>query len=286
MFVTVLKNVDSNNVLNLPSLEDTIKTRYNIDGNTKKPFNVEELSNRIGALPSLLLCSMFSSEINCSRFSVECFIELLAGISGNQPVIIGELDYGLKQTRPFNFTLVTHGFLNDEFEPVNERLGERSNASLSFEFVPEYRVSKSLLRENISRNGSFDLDLKIDLSIVVFADSLSQYSSSSKRICESIPVGSVVVEFDGKDHLKDESVRDDKLRDSMVQSNGSTVFRIQTPYQHKGVGSSALNRANLDILLKGQIEDIKNHFRNRLFNAVNASYLLKSIAEQNVQATS
>ncbi|MCA0936925.1 hypothetical protein LCL85_15390 [Vibrio alginolyticus] len=280
MLATALKGIEPSCAISLPPLEDTIRERYKIDLSTKKPIDVEALSKRIGTKPSLLLCSMLSSH-NCSLLGVKCLIEIVAGIAGNQSVIVGLLDYGPFQTRPFNFTLVTHGFLNDEFEPVNELLGQRSNAKLCFRFTPEYRVSKSQLRESIPRNGSFDLDLKIDLSIAVFADSFSQGSTSPKRIAEEIPVASVVVEFDGPNHLKDESVRDDKLRDSMIQSSGSTVFRIQTPYKHKGVGSVALNQENLDILIRGHIEDIQNHFRNRLFSTVKTNFLLKTLAQRN-----
>jgi hypothetical protein len=89
-----------------------------------------------------------------------------------------------------------------------------------------------------------------------------------------------VVEFDGPAHLSDEQVRRDKVRDSMVQSNGCTVFRVQMPYQHQGKGATELKREILTAMLEGQVQDIKNHFQNRLFATVNASYLLKSLLEK------
>lgn len=217
----------------------------------------------------------------CSLFGVKCLVEVLAGISGNQPISVSCLDYGPNQTRPFNFTLSTEGFLKELFEPVNLALGERNYAAAYFCFAPEYRVSKKELRELTEVKGSFELDLKIDMGITIFYDSPSQ--NNGKRKSESIPVGSVVVEFDGPTHLSDEQVRKDKIRDSMVQSNGCTVFRVHMPYQHKGKGATELKRESLTAMLEGQVQDIKNHFQNRLFATVNASYLLKSLLEKNLK---
>ncbi|MBO2671647.1 DUF559 domain-containing protein [Shewanella algae] len=73
----------------------------------------------------------------------------------------------------------------------------------------------------------------------------------------------VVVEFDGPLHLNSDNVRADKLRDSFVQSQGATVFRVQSVNTHD------LNRAQQDEKsheqLMAHIENIKEHFRNRLF---------------------
>lgn len=277
MFATFIKGLDHGSVFNLPPLEKTIKELYHVDIETKQPLDIQELSKRIGEKPSLLLCAMLASQRNCSVFGVKCLIEVLAGIAENQRIVVSELDYSPIQTRPFNFTLITHGFLSKEFEPINEALGERNHASVGFKFTPEHRVSKLELRENPKSNGSFDLDLKIDMFITIFSDCPNQNKEQQKRISETIPVGSVVVEFDGPTHLGDEQVRKDKLRDSMVQSKGCTVFRMQMPYQHQGKGSTAFNHGNLATMLDGQIQDIKNHFQNRLFDTINTSYLLKSL---------
>lgn len=271
---------------NLPPLEKTIKERYRVDVETKRPLDIRELSKRIGEKPSLLLCAMLANQPNSSMFGVKCLIEVLAGIAEDQPIGVSELDYGPVQTRPLNFKLITNGFLNKEFEPMNEALGERNNASVGFNFTPEHRVPKLGLRENPKLNGSFDLDLKIDMFITVFADCPTQNKGQRKRINETIPIGSVVVEFDGPTHLGDEQVRKDKLRDSMVQSKGYTVFRIQTLYQHQGKGSTDLNRSNIATMLVGQVQDIKNHFRNRFFDAINTNYLLNSLAENDPEGKS
>lgn len=273
---TVIKGVDYREMSFLPSLEKTIKERYNVDTNTKKPLNINELSKYIGEKPSLLLCAMLASESKCSKFGTECIIEILKGIAGKQSIYVSELDYGPNQIRPLNFKLGTNGFLSDEFEPINVALGEKNHATVSFKFTPEYKVSKLLLREDTRVRGSFDLDLKIEMDLVIFADSPNQ-DTDPKRMSESISVGNVVVEFDGPSHLTDEKVRADKTRDSMIQSQGTTVFRVQLPYQHKGANSTALNRDNLDTLLQGHIEDLKSHFQNRLYNTVKASLLLKSL---------
>lgn len=274
---TRIKGVDQRDVFHLASLKKTIKERYRIDTETKKPLDIKESSKRIGENPSLLLCAMLLNQPRCSAFGVKCLIEVLAGIAAHHPIGVSELDYGPEQTRPYNFTLSTRGFLSEAFEPINESLVERNHASVSFIFTPEYRISKLELREQPKLNSSFDLDLKIDMFIKIFADCPSQNNDQQKRISKSIPVGSVVVEFDGMTHLGDEQVRKDKLRDSMVQSKGFTVFRIQMPYQHQGIGSTALNRDSLASMLEGQIQDIKNHFQNRLFDTINASHLLNSI---------
>lgn len=276
----LIEGVHDRDIFNLPPLEKTIKERYRVDAETKKPLDVQKLSKRIGKEPSLLLCAMLASQPKCSAFGVNCLIEVLAGIADNQPIGVSSLDYGPNKMRPFNFTLSTDGFLKEVFEPINVALGERNHASVSFCFTPEHKVSKSALREHSELNGSFDLDLKIDMGLVIFADCPNQ-NKERKRISESTLVGSVVVEFDGLAHLGDEQVRKDKLRDSMVQSNGCTVFRVQMPYQQQGKGATALNRDSLSAMLEGQIKDIKNHFQSRLFDTIKASYLLKSLIENN-----
>lgn len=272
---TLIKGVDDYSIFHFPPLEQTIKERYGVDAKTKNPLDIQELSKRIGERPSLLLCAMLSSQPKCSVFGVKCLIEVLAGIAKNHPISVSCLDYGPNQTRPFNFTLSTDGFLKELFEPINLALGERNHAAAYFCFAPEHRVSKKELRELTEINGSFELDLKIDMGITIFYD--------CQRKSESIPVGSVVVEFDGPTHLSDEQVRKDKIRDSMVQSNGCTVFRVQMPYKHQGKGATELNRDSLSAMLEGQVQDIKNHFQNRLFATINASYLLKSLLEKKLE---
>lgn len=220
---------------------------------------------------------MLSSQPKFSLFGINCLIEVIAGIADNHPIFVSCLDYGPNQPRPFNFILATDGFLEELFEPINLALGERNQAVVSFGFTPEHRVSKQILRGSSELNGSFELDLKIDMDIVVFYNPLNKKSEEQKRRSEYIPIGSVVVEFDGPAHLSDEQVRKDKLRDSMVQSSGCTVFRIQMPYSHHGKGAAQINRDNTSQVIEGQIEDIKNHFRNRLFATVNASYLIKTL---------
>lgn len=274
---TLIKGIEGDKIFSLPSLEKTIKEQYGIDLTTKRPLDVHELSSRIGKKPSLLISAMLLNQPKCSLFGVNCLVEVIAGIAENQPITVASLDYGPNQTRPFNFTLDTAGFLKEEFECFNLALGSKCEAQASFCFAPEYSISKRALRDQTNINGTFDLDLKIDLGIAIFSSPKDQNEDLPKRKPDFIPVGSVVVEFDGATHLADEQVRNDKLRDSMVQSNGCTVFRIQVPYQQRGIGSTVLNRDNLASLLEGQIKDIKNHFQSRLFATVNASYLLNPL---------
>lgn len=279
----LIEGVGCHDMFSLPPLEQEIKERYRVDAETKKPLDIEELSKRIGKRPSLLLCAMLSSQPKCSAYGVNCLIEVLASIAGNQPICVSFLDYGPIQTRPFNFKLRTNGFLNEVFEPINVTSGGRDHAEIVFCFTPEHKIKKLELREQPELNGSFDLDLKIDMFINVFYGCLSKGKEQKRRAPESILVGSVVVEFDGLTHLGDEQVRKDKLRDSMVQSNGCTVFRIQMPYQHQGRGTTALNRESLAAMLEGQIQDIKNHFQNRLFNIIKASYILEPLIKNNLE---
>lgn len=273
---TLIKGLGDRDIFQLPPLSKEIEERYKINLETKKPLDVQELSKRIGEGPSLLLCAMLNQP-KCSFFGVNCLIEIIAGIAENHPIHISCLDYGPNQSRPFNFTLATDGFLKESLEPINLALGERHHAVMSFCFTPEHRVSKQALREFSESSGSFELDLKIDLDISVFYNSLSRKTEQKSRRTETIPIASVVVEFDGPTHLSDEQVRKDKLRDSMVQSNGCTIFRIQIPYNQEGKGATQINRDRMSNLLKGQIKDIKNHFQSRLFATVNASYLLKEL---------
>lgn len=165
---TIIKGLDSRDLFQLPPLKDSIKEIYGISLETKKPLNVQELSGRIGESPSLLLCAMLKSQPKCSLFGVNCLIEIIAGIAENNSVYVSCLDYGPNLPRPFNFVLATDGFLEKSFEPLNVALGERTDASIGFCFTPEYRVPKQTLREFPESNGSFELDLKIDLDITVF----------------------------------------------------------------------------------------------------------------------
>ncbi|MCJ8512240.1 DUF559 domain-containing protein [Acinetobacter lwoffii] len=277
---TIIRGIDPRYISTLPSLEERIEQRYKINNETKKPFNIQELSKRIGEKPSLLLCAMLSDP-HCSKFGVECLIEVLAGIADNNPIYVSSLDYGPNQTRPFNFTLMTQGFLNEEFINVNNLLGERDHACFSFTFIPENKISQSDLRNGQSNiKGKFSLDLTIELHMTIFADQINHNTKQHERIVEDFLIGKVVIEFDGINHLNDEQVRKDKLRDSMIQGEGFTVFRIQMPYQHAGKGSNKINKENLSILLKGQIEDIKNYFKNTFHNAISVNYLLHSLIRE------
>lgn len=274
---TLIKRLDGYDIFQLQPLQEAIKERYGIGFETRKPLDMQALSKRIGENPSLLLCAMLSSQPKCSLFGVNCLVEVIASIADNHSVYVSSLDYGPNQSRPFNFTLATDGFLKELFEPINLALGERSHAFVEFCFTPEHGVSKQALREVSESSGSFELDLKIDLGISVFYDLSNQRTVQKKRRSEFIPIASVVVEFDGPTHLSDENVRKDKLRDSIVQSSGCTVFRIQMPYNQQGKGAAQINRDRMSNILEGQILDIKNHFQNRLFATVNASYLLKKL---------
>lgn len=280
----VITGLDTYSIYNLPPLKKTIKECFNIDSETKKPLNIQQLSKRIGENPSLLLCAMLTTDSMCSKFGVECLIEVLAGIADNNPVHVATLDYGPRQTRPFNFTLTTRGFLNEVFNSINELLCERNQAYFGFTFIPENKITKSDLRSGQSNlYGTFSLDLTIELHMTIFADEINQNMEQQKRIQKDFLIGRVVVEFDGIQHLSDEQVRKDKLRDSMIQGEGCTVFRIQMPYQQDGTGSSKVNKENLSTLLNGQVEDIKNHFRNRLHEAISINYLLRSLIKSNLQ---
>jgi hypothetical protein len=281
--VTVIRGVDEHSFLRLPSLEKNIKEHFNIDNETKKPFNIEELSKRIGGNPSLLLCAMLNTDPMCSKFGVECLIEVLAGIASNNPVRVAELDYGPNTTRPFNFILSTQGFLNEVFNSINELLGEHNTAIFGFSFIPENKITKSYLPSSqTNRTGNFTLDLTIELYMTIYADAINQNMQSQERINKSFLISRVIVEFDGVQHLSDEQVRKDKLRDSMVQGAGCTVFRIQMPYQQVGKGSSQINKENLSTLINGQVEDIKNHFKNRFYEAISTNYLLQSLIINNL----
>lgn len=281
--VTFITGVDEHSWYSLPPLKEIIKDRFNISSETKKPFNVQELSKRIGENPSLLLSAMLKTDSMCSKFGVECLIEVLAGIADDNPVHVAQLDYSLPQTRPFNFTLKTDGFLNEVFNSLNELLGERDHACFSFHFIPENKITKPDLRNGQSNlTGTFSLDLTIELHMTIFTNELIQNMGQQKRI-HQILIARVVVEFDGPQHLNDEQVRKDKLRDSMIQGEGCTVFRIQSPYKLNGASSNKVYNENLSTLLNGQVEDIKNHFKNHFGNTIYSNYLLRSLIHSNLQ---
>jgi hypothetical protein len=235
---------------------------FGINRYTVKPLSFENVSKKIGDTPALLMLMMLS-DAKCSKIGIETAIDVMSGIAGNELVSLGVLDFEPPFIRPLNFRLQTNGFLNDDFDNYN-------HMDCSFIFTPEARYHQSSMRDGAS--GAFSLDLEIEMFINVTIPK----SDTTPKISEGVKVASVVVEFDGPTHLQDERVRNDKERDSMIQGLGKTVFHIQTPYKLKGPDSTRAYNAELDALVKRQIGDIKEHFRNTMYRQFEVSDLINT----------
>jgi hypothetical protein len=236
--------------------------KYNVNRDTVKPLSFDDVSKKIGDKPALLMLSMLS-DAKCSKVGIETAIEVMYGIAGNECVSVSMLDFDPPFVRPLNFSLRTNGFLKEDFDNFKYM-------DCSFSFTPEARYNQSDMRDGA--RGTFSLDLEIAMFINVSIPK----SDTTPRIFESVEVASVVLEFDGPTHLHDERVRTDKERDSMIQGQGKTVFRIQTPYKIKGPDCIKAYNTELDALVRRQIGDIKEHFRKTMYRQFKASALINT----------
>lgn len=249
--------------LPLPELVAKEAQKHGINRSTTKPLSFNDISNKIGDEPALLMLSMLEADSKCSKVGIETAIEVMQGIAGGERISVSGLDYKPPFLRPLNFTLDTAGFLKEDLDNYKYMF-------CTFRFTPESKYNKHALRDG--EKGALSLDLEIEM----FITASIQSSDSTPGVFLSEILGNVVVEFDGPIHLQDEKVRSDKERDSMVQALGKTVFRIQTPYKVKGVGSTKANNAELNALVKRQIDDIKEHFRNCMYENFKVSSLINA----------
>lgn len=250
----VIRNAP-HNIHYLTKVEDIIEStalESGVHRTTTHPISFADLSAKIGENPAFLMLSMLKNP-NCSKAGLETIIDVIQGIAGDESIYVSEIDLGQFVLRPLNFILGTRGFLQEDF-------ATNKHMSCFFSIIPEANYKKSSMKDG--EKGSYSLDLEINLNVVVSIPK----TELQDRIFETVKIASVVVEFDGPAHLQDEAVRTDKVRDSMIQGLGKTVFRIQTPYKHKGENSQQLNKDNLSDLVEDHISDIKSHFRVLLQN--------------------
>ncbi|OZT86175.1 hypothetical protein CIK04_03390 [Vibrio sp. 03_296] len=209
-----------------------------VDCNTSKPIPYDELSFKLGHTTSLLILCL-SKNPKVSAPALRGTVELISKLSTYPSFKVASLtmnnypDFSLE-------TWEKYGLFSEDLENFN-------NISHFFRITPELKVPKTSL--GLNSRGAFELDLSLELIVVKGG---IEHSAAK-----------VVVEFDGPLHLNSDNVRADKLRDSFVQSQGATVFRVQSVNTHD------LNRAQQDEKsheqLMAHIENIKEHFRNRLF---------------------
>lgn len=244
--------------------------KHGVNCYTTKPLSFENTATKIGNEPALLMLSMLS-DVKCSKEGIATVIDVMRGIAGDEPISVAELDFKPPFVRPLNFKLQTPGFLKEDFN-------NSKHMTCSFKFTPEAKYNRSIMREGA--RGVLSLDLEIEMHIVVFM----RKTETTPRVFESVNVSTVVVEFDGPDHLRDEMVRTDKERDSMIQAMGKTVFRIQTPYKQRGMDSTKKYNTELNDLVKRHIGDIKEHFRQMMFHQFEVSDLINTARNADKQA--
>lgn len=241
----------------LTTMLETVAQENRVGRYTTKPIRFSEVEAKLGTDQALLVMSLFGRP-NSSKQSVVAFVDIVHELAEGEPVQIVELDFKGQLCRPLNFVLGSNGFLNKD-------LLASDILSCFFRFTPESRRQKSQLREG--EKGYVDLDIEIELYLNITTPT----PPGQKLKMDQIKIATAIVEFDGKHHLNDERVRIDKDRDSMVQSQGAAVFRIQTPYEH---GSHSMLEKAIRIITKKQTQDIKEYFRNTLYTNIQAARLI------------
>lgn len=255
--MVIIRGINQASALLLPPtplLVERLALKRGIDRHTTTPISFDAVSKKIGESPAFLMLSMLHNP-NCSKEGIESAIEVMSGITGKDYLSVKELDLTMGGTRLLGFKLNTEGFLKDDFE-------NNGRFKCSFHIAPEVRYKKGMIKDGAK--GVYTLDMEITMFLTLIIPD----RRPEKPPFKIIDVASVVVEFDGPSHLNDEAVRSDKERDSLIQSMGKTVFRIQTPYKHKGEGSGKAYKDALDDVLKNHIQNIKEHFRVVMYRLI------------------
>ncbi|WP_162556764.1 DUF559 domain-containing protein [Proteus sp. TJ1640] len=212
---------------------------------TPLPYN--ELSKKLGYTTSLLM-QCLSKNPRVSIPALKGTVELISTLTEYPSFKINSLTISNDVYPVFTLeTWTAHGIFSNDLESF-------TNISHCFRINPELKVPKISLGLNAS--GSYTLDLSLELVII---KELIEYS-----------VAKVIVEFDGPMHLNSDKVRYDKLRDSYVQSQGSTVFRIQSVNTHDLTKIQQTEKSHEQLM--AHIGNIKEHFRTRLFEFLRTFY--------------
>lgn len=239
--LTKKKYISSNGDYLLNYLREKAE-KFGVNETTKKPIPYETLKSQLGEESCLLMLTLLAENPNCSKAGAKAIISVMHGLLGDHEIRRCKID---ESNKYLGFTLYTKGFLSDDLDNY-----PKINCELQFE--PEATVPKESLKDG--QKGNYKLDLKIDL-ILSFPKNGSH------------TVATVIVEYDGRTHLNDENVRRDKIRDSSVQRQGSTVFRIQSPYRSPDVSCEDYRRLE-SRELDDHIDNIREHLRVRLFEYI------------------
>lgn len=217
--------------------------KHGIDEKTRKPISYNHLEGELGEEASLLILILSAENPQCSKAGIQTVIDVIKGLRGGHSVRPTNIDFS---TKTIDFVLSTDGFLADDLDAY-------PNMWCELLFHPEASVRKSSLKDGLK--GNYNLDLKIELVL--------HFAGDKKFERSSYTVATVIVEYDGDTHLNDSSVRRDKYRDSLIQRNGETVFRIQSPYRAPNVSANDYRKQESDELNQ-HIDNIREHLRVRL----------------------
>ncbi|MCK7071094.1 endonuclease domain-containing protein [Enterobacter roggenkampii] len=224
------------------SRETVERTAYSlgVSSFTFTPLPYNELSKKLGYKASLLMLCL-SKNPNVSLPALKGTVELISTLTEYPAFKVNSLTTSNNAYPVFTLeTLAANSIFSNDLE-------FSTNISHCFRISPELKVPKISL--GLNARGSYELDLSLELVII---KELIEYS-----------VAKVIVEFDGPMHLNSDNVRNDKLRDSYVQSQGATVFRIQSVNTHDLTKIQQTEKSHEQLM--AHIGNIKEHFRRRLF---------------------
>lgn len=239
-----------------PSNDEILEIFAAERGVTRQNALYADTASKIGDLPALIMLTNKNSKSSTSGFLYA--VEVIAGIAHGEPILY-DAKVQLSDYRASSASIrCIGGFLKDDYD------------NLDFGFSIEERLQRNQMRDGAKGEIFLDLVIRMGAWVVSPVDRNSYHE-----------IACVVVEFDGPHHLISENVRDDKYRDSMLQSLGRTVFRVQNPLKAKGPGSARRNREEMKKLLSFHIEDIREHFRHSLYRNIKLAKALSSSVSKN-----
>lgn len=257
--ITGLDKYDDRSFMTVPELVAAEAQKVNVSRYTTVPLRFDAVASKLGDIPALLFLWLKGRNHSTSVAGIKAVVDVIAGIASGKPVSVSSLnfrEYGHKSLE--SFSIASEGFLAGE-------LLERNGIKILFVFSPEAKYSRALMKDGAKGNYYVDLEIKLYVC--------TPQGKTALLAC-------AVVEFDGPDHLVADTVRDDKIRDSLLLRLGCVPFRIQTLLKVKGVNSTQINRTALAAHIQQHIDDIKEHFRCMLYRAFNTNSALSAVFDK------
>lgn len=204
------------------------------------PFDLGRATAMLGSEEAALALYGTLKDPHCSKEGLSVILEVMHGVAGGRKL---EPYCYINEPIP-KYSFSTSTTIENEFF-------KNSDFTLHLIFSPEQKADKSCFRPDLK--GHYYLDLAITLRVIGKAP-----DAFGGGLIVEIPI---VVEYDGHSHLADEQVRKDKMRDSIIQTQGISIFRIQSPYKH--------NKASYQEDLKEIIDFHVTNIKCLLWNELN-----------------